>query len=98
MLYEKNLNLANKEKYEIENIQVIKKDIYNDYYYEDYRINSNIINVPIQKIHYSNSIDDFTIYRYEDYVENVKLKYYKQQIKDKLDERNCLTYIYSLIC
>ena len=91
MFYDKNIKL-NKTSY------ITYNDFFEDNFYEDYKINSNIYYEPIKKLNNSTSIEDFNLYKYEDYLENIKLKYYKQQLKDKLDERNCWTYIYSLIC
>ena len=91
MFYDKNIKL-NKTSY------ITYNDFFEDNFYEDYKINSNIYYERIKKLNNSTSIEDFNLYKYEDYLENIKLKYYKQQLKDKLDERNCWTYIYSLIC
>lgn len=88
MFYDKN----------VKNDEYLKYFGFEDNYIEDYKITSKIYNEPIYKINNSNSIEDFNIYMYEDYVEKVKMKHYKQQLKDKLDERNCFSYIYSLIC
>ena len=101
MLYDKNIKL-NKNSY------ITYNDFFEDNYYEDYKIYSNEsyedykikrnIYTSAIKLNNSSSIEDFNIYRYDDYLESVKLKHYKQQLKDKLDERNCWTYIYNLIC